>query len=150
MSSLFHDLAFFKNYDGVCVFHRGKPVGDEEDGSAFTELFERVLNAVLGDIIQGRCCFIENQYGRVFQEQTSDSDPLLLPAGKLNAPLSNVGIVAIGQARDEVVDLRFLRCLHNLFFCGIGPAVEDIVPNGSRKEEDILLDQTYGLPGMRA
>ena len=69
MSSLFHDLAFFKNYDGVCVFHRGKPVGDEEDGSAFTELFERVLNAVLGDIIQGRCCFIENQYGRVFRNK---------------------------------------------------------------------------------
>ena len=48
---------------------------------------------------------VEDQDARVLEDGAGDGDALLLAAGEFQAALADAGVVALGQAQDEVVHL---------------------------------------------
>ena len=97
-------------------------------------------------VIQRRGGFIQNQNRRVFQEYPGNGNALLLATGKPGTALAHVGIIAILQAHDKVVDVGILRRFLDLLLGGILFSISDVLPDGSRKDIHILLDNADGLP----
>ena len=48
-------------------------------------------------VVQGAGGLVQDQDGRVLQEDAGDGDALLLAAGELDAALTDIGVVAILQ-----------------------------------------------------
>ena len=139
VSPLHNALVFFHNQNGVGVFHGGEPVGDGNGGAAFGEGVQGMLDDHFAFVVQGRGGFVQNQDGRVFQENAGDGDPLFLSAGKLYAPLAHVGLKALFKIHDEVVGVGQLRRFHDFLVCGFRAAVANVFHDIGVKEVHVLL-----------
>lgn len=62
----------------------------------------------------GPCGLIQKQNGRILQERPGDSDSLLLAAAQPDTTLADLGVVAVREAQDAVMDLGSLRSGDNL------------------------------------
>ncbi len=71
--------------------------------------------------------FVEQQDRRRFQDRSGNGDALLLAAGELQPALPDLGLIAVGQSGDEVVDMRQVRRILDLRPRCAGLAVADIV-----------------------
>ena len=71
-------------------------MGHHQGGASLAQLVQSLLNQQLGGVIQGAGGLVQNENGRVFQEDTGDGDALLLPAGKTDSPLPHQGFVPLG------------------------------------------------------
>ena len=72
-----------------------------------------------------------------------------MPAGEHDAPLADIAVVAVGHLHDLVVDLGADGGLDNLRVRGIRAAVADVLADGAREEEDVLLDDPDIAPQAR-
>ncbi|MEZ5225297.1 MAG: hypothetical protein R2710_01090 [Acidimicrobiales bacterium] len=82
-----------------------EPVGDDDGGPLGEALFERSVDPLLDEHVDGARRIIEHEDLRVHQERTGDGDALALAAGQGASPFADDGVVALGQGRDEVVRL---------------------------------------------
>ena len=137
--------AVFQHEDQVGVADDGQAVGDDESRPALDELAERLADEVLGLSVDAGGRVVEDKDGRVDQQRAGDGHALLLAAGEGHAPLADPGIVAIGQALDEVVDLGRLGRGDDLFGGCLRRAVGDVVPDRARVEEHVLLRDAHVL-----
>ena len=101
--SLLDQLAVVQDEDQVGVADRGQPVGDHERGAALHQVLERVEDHGLGLGVDRGGRLVEDQDRRVLDEGARHADALALAARELCAPLAELGLVAVRQARDEVV-----------------------------------------------
>ena len=115
-------------------------MGDDQGRPAGRQLVEGVLDFRLRHGVQRGGRLVQNQDGRVFQEDTGNGDPLLLPAGKKRTPLAHVGVKAVGHGLNVIVDLRLLGRVDDLLHGGVRLAVADVFQNGVGKQEHVLLD----------
>ena len=81
----------------------GQIVLDRDDGFAGHEPFEAFHNERLGLGVQGRGGLVEDQKRRVLQKRPGDGQTLALAAGQVGALLAKDGVVALGQADDEIM-----------------------------------------------
>ena len=87
---------------------------------------------------------VQNEDGRVFQKYAGNGDALLLPAGKLDAALAHIGVVAAVQRRDELVRAGQLCGLLHLGAGGVRTPVEDVFVHGSAEQINVLLHDADG------
>src|SRR5437660_247429 len=73
---------------------------------------------------------VEDQDRRVAQDRARDRDALLLAAGEAVAALADHGVIAVGQARDQVVDARRARGLLELRVARVGTRETQVVAHG--------------------
>ena len=66
---------------------------------------ERRLDLALGVDVERRGRLVEDEDRRRLEHGAGDGDALLLAARELQAALADLGLVAVGQALDEVGDL---------------------------------------------
>ena len=85
-------------------------------------LVERLLHGALGLGVQRAGGLVEHQHRRVAQDRARDRDALLLAAGEAVAALADERVVAVGQRRDQVVDLRGARGVLDLLVGRVGLA----------------------------
>ena len=90
------------------------------------EAFQRLPNCLFGFDVERRCCFVENEQWRIFQEGASNRDPLALATRELHAAISNHRIEAPRQVFDEGSASRRRRRIPYLFVGGAGPTVADV------------------------
>ena len=74
-----------------------------------------------------------------------DTQPLLLAAGDVGAALSHLGVEAVGEGHDEVVGLGVLGRLDHLLLGGVGPAPQEVLPDGAGEEDVVLEHHTDAL-----
>ena len=95
-------------------------MGDHEGGAPGHRLGERELDALLGGGVDRGGGVVEDQHARVGDERARDRQALALAAGERDAALADLGVIALRQARDELVRLRAARGLFDLRASG-GP-----------------------------
>ena len=78
MRSRFDDPSFIQHDDPIGILDGGQSMGDDQCRSILHQFLQRILDAALRPGIQRRGRFVENQYGRILQERSTDSDPLAL------------------------------------------------------------------------
>ena len=140
MGSLFLNDSVGNGDNAGSRAYGGQAVGDDEGGSALGEVVKGSLNLGLGDGIQSGGCFVQNQDGGVFQENSGDGYPLLLPTGQEGASFAHIGVKAVRHGQDIVVDFSLLSGFVDFFFRGVGLAVTNVFKNGVGKEENVLLN----------
>ncbi|TKW51306.1 hypothetical protein CTA1_2384 [Colletotrichum tanaceti] len=98
------DLAVGHDEDDVGVLDGGEAVGDHDHGAAALCGVEDGLDAALGLAVEGAGGLVEQQQRGPADEGAGDGDALLLAAREGDAGVADLGVVALGQGGDEVVD----------------------------------------------
>ena len=78
MRAAFNDSAAIEHEDLVGAHYRGQSVRDNNRGSIKYQILERLLNQSFGRRVHTGGRFIENQYGRIFQQGARNAKPLFL------------------------------------------------------------------------
>ena len=94
---------------------------------------QRLHQVFLGFRVEGGCGFVEDQDARIAHESPGDGDALLLADGELAHACAELGVVAFGQGRDEVVGAGNSRHAFDLLNAGIRFTEADVVSNGVRE-----------------
>lgn len=76
----------------------------EQGGPALRQRKQAAEDLLLRAGVQRRRGFVAQQDGGVLEESTGEGDALLLPAAQLQAPLPDLGVVAVRKGEDAVVD----------------------------------------------
>src|SRR6266542_4970269 len=106
MAALLDDAAVAQHDDLIGAAYGEESMGDDQDGTPAGELGDRPLDELLVLDVDARGRFVQDEDGRVLQERAGDREPLLLAAGQARAAFADLGVVAIRERDDEVVDLR--------------------------------------------
>mgnify|MGYP000706986087 CR=1 FL=1 len=136
----FLDAVGTEDEDAVVVLDGGQAVGDGQRGAAVGQLFKALAHQDLALVVQSAGGLVQDQNGRVLQEDAGDGDALLLAAGELNAALTDVGVEAILQGEDEPLGTGQTGRFDDLLTGGTGLAVGDVVRHRAAEQIHVLLD----------
>ena len=92
------DRPLSEHEDLVGADDGGEPVRDHQRGAVLRHAVERVLDVLLGVAVERGGRLVEQQDRRRFEDRARDGDALLLAAGKLQAALADLGLVALRRA----------------------------------------------------
>ena len=111
MRAALDDRALVEHDDFIGVDDGREAMRDDQRGAAARDAVERVLDLALGEGIERRGRFVENEDGRIFQNGAGDGDALLFAAGEFQPALADLRFIAARRLFDEAVDLREARRL---------------------------------------
>ena len=134
------DGAVLDEDDLVGVGHGDQVVGDDHRGAAVHEAAQRLEDAAGRFGVEAGGGLVEEQDGRVADHGAGDGDALALPAGEHAAALADAGVVAVGQAQDEVVGVGGRGGGGDVLVGGVGAAPADVVGDGAVEDECLLED----------
>ena len=124
--------------DTVGALYRGQTVGDDQSGAPRHQAWQGLLDQVFALGIQGAGGLVQQQNGGIHQQRPGNGQALALTAGKPQAGLAQVGLVAVGQLLDKVVGMGGLGGGLHLGVAGAGFAVADIVRHRTEEQRRIL------------
>src|SRR5829696_983325 len=119
------------HYQAIGPADSTEPVGNDEGGSADQELAQRVFDQPLTFGVQAAGGLVQDQHRGVLQDGSRDRNPLPLPTRQLDPPLSYQGLVAFGQALDELMGVRSESRRLDLLPGRFGTGIRDILPDSS-------------------
>src|ERR1700744_3474322 len=134
------DVTVVENDDLVRVADGGQPVRDGDRGPAFGKGVERLLHGPFGLGVEGAGRLVQDQDARVPEQGPGDRDPLLLAAGEPVPAGADHGVVPVGQADDEVVDLGRAGRVLDLLVGGGGLGVAQVLPHRGVQQVGFLAD----------
>ena len=138
MGAALDDAAMVENHDAIGVHDRAQTVGDHEGGAALHQGVHAVLHQLFRAGVDGGSCLVQNHDGRIGHGRTGNGDQLPLTLGQTGAVAREHGVVAIGQAGDEVVGVCQLRRVDALFVSGIQLAVANVVHHRAGEQVGVL------------
>ena len=139
MRSALPDLSVHDDRDFIRIANGGEAVGHHQRRAAFAQFIQGMLDQDFRRIVQCAGRFVQDQDGRILEEDAGNAQSLLLSAGQLHAALADLRVIPVFEGHDVVMDIGTLGSLLDFLKCGIRPSVEDIVADGADKQEDILL-----------
>ena len=113
-------------------------MGDDDGGPARAQALEGVGDAGLAGRVQVAGGLVQDQQGRVGDPGPGEGDQLALPGGQQGAPLADLGVVAVGQAGDDLVGPDGAGGGLDLGPGRLGPAEADVVQDRAREQEPLL------------
>src|SRR5207253_2188621 len=145
VGAVLDDTAALDRDDAVGPPHRGKPVGDNENGAAFADPAHVVLDHALTLVVQGAGGLVEDQNAGVGHQGTGDRDALPLTAREAAASFADDGVVSLGKFEYELMRTGQGGCVDNPLHGHGGIGERDILGDRSI-EEHILLQDNANLP----
>jgi len=140
VSSALADLAVIDDQDLVGRPDGGQPVRDDQGGTSGQRCTQRALHGGLGLGVQVRGGLVKDHDRWPFQQQPRQRDPLLLAARKPVSTVADDGVEAVGQYRDQVLDLRRPARLGQLLLGCRWPGVGEVGPDGVVEHVRVLGD----------
>ena len=138
-----HDAPALHDGDAVGAAHRGRTVGDDQDGAPLHQGAQRLLDLGLGLGIGHGGGLVEQDDGGVQQDRAGDGDALLLAAGQGRVPPQD-GVVAARQGHDLLVDAGHAGGGAHLVQIGLGAPECDVLPHGGAQQLGVLEDEGDG------
>src|SRR5829696_1840665 len=146
VGALLDDPAAVDDQDPVGVDDGRQPVGDDQAGPALEGGGQGLLDVDLGLGVEVGGGLVEDDDGRVGQQQPGDGQALLLPARQPVAALADHRLPPLGQALDQVQDPGRPAGVLDLLQGGVGPGVAQVGPDGVVEQVRVLGDQADGGP----
>src|SRR5260370_28435579 len=103
MGAVLNEAPTLDRDDAVGPTHCGKPVGDNENGAAFTDPAHVVLNDALALVIERAGGFVEDQNAGIGHQGTGNRDTLPLTAREAAPSFADDRIVALGKFENELM-----------------------------------------------
>ena len=139
------DVVVLQDDNLVGVLDRADALGDDDDGGILQILVEGFADIGLGGRVHGGGGVVQNEHRRFAEHGPRNAQPLLLPAGDVDAPLFQPGVEPVGQVLDEVIGLGVPGRLNQRFLRGVRLAPQEIFPDGPG-EEDVVLQHHADAP----
>ena len=144
MRALFHDPSAVEHQNPVGIAHRGQPVRHDDAGAADQRIPQARQNPGLGVRIHRTERIVQHEHRRILRQCPGNGGSLLLAAGEIDTPLAQHGVVAIGQGRERLGELRDLR--YPLEPAVIRCAEQDVAPQGLAEEKRLLRHEPDRAP----
>ena len=145
MTAALDDPAVFEHEDPVGRDDGRQPVRDHERRAADERVGERVLDGELRLGVEVRRRLVEDDDRGVLQQHARDGQALLLAARHPVPALADQGVVAVGQAGDQVVDAGGPARLDQLGVGGVGTRVAQVRANGVVEQMRVLHHHADGV-----
>src|SRR5690606_30510910 len=134
VAALVYQPSAAKDEDAVGPANLAEAVGDQESGPTFHDAAHGALDLVFGRAVDGAGRVVEDEDPRIGQERASDGDALSLPPGEGDAPLADLGLVAIRQGGDELMGLGETSGLLDRLGAGLARRAEgNVLADGTRE-----------------
>src|SRR5438874_1471832 len=145
MRALLDDAPMIEHHQPIHARNRREAMRDGDHGLAGDQRAEALLDRGLDLAVERGGRLVEHQDRRVFQDHARDRDALALPAGKLDAALADLRLIAapslpVLQFEDELMRVRELRRRHDLGIDGARPAIADVVADRAVQQRGVLRD----------
>ena len=127
MATALDNAAVIDDEDLIGVAHGGQAVGDHDDGAPDRQAGQGQVDVALGGGIGLGGGLVQHEDGRVLEVGAGKSHPLPLAAREESSFLAQDGVVAVGQARDALVDAGGASRVLDLLARGPGPPQGDVV-----------------------
>src|SRR5215469_12469509 len=118
---------------------------DSQRGTILHQWLQSGLDQALRMGIKGTGRLVQNKNPRVFENNASDSNALLLTAGELVTALAHDSIVTVIKLHDTIMNSRCFGSRDHLFFCSIFTSVQQVFPDRGIEQVGFLSDDTYEL-----
>ena len=146
MGSLVHHPALVEQHHPVSEPDGGFSVRDHDHGATFDHLPHRAQDLAFHADVHRRGGVVQHQQVRFGQQCARQRDPLPLPAGQAEALLADLGVVALGQPGDEVVDRRDPADPLQLLVGGVGFPVREVVAQPAGQQHRFVEDHADPVP----
>src|SRR2546423_5014486 len=113
-------------------------MGDQDDGAFAHQPPDRLHDHCLRLVIDGARRLVQDQHRAVLQEGAGNGDALALAARELDAALTHLGVVPLGEPDDELVGVGRLRRRDHVTLAGPWPGVSNVLGDAGREEHRIL------------
>src|SRR5436309_3024875 len=100
---------------------------DNERGAALHQALHSTDDGVFRPRIDGTRWLVENEDRRVLEKGASERNALALATREAHATLTDLRLVSIRQANDELMSVREFRRFYDLLFTGLRPSVRDVL-----------------------
>src|SRR4029079_15138090 len=101
MSPTLHYFSSIEHEDLIRVNNRGKPVRNHEHRPSLEQSVHSYLYQPFRFCIERRCGFVQNENRRISKQGACNRESLPLSARQPRAPLTQHGMVSIGELFDE-------------------------------------------------
>src|SRR6266705_2825975 len=119
---------------------------DEEGGAVTQQRGQAGLHETFGLGVNAGGGFVEDEQARVGEQGPHEAEQLALAMAEQAPTLAYIGIIAVGQAHDEIVRPNGLRRGYDDRLADSGIAIAQIVAHGAAEEKRLLQDKTNLLP----
>ncbi len=133
-----HDPAAVQHDDPVGQVQGRAPVSHEQQGAARQAGAQGRMDRGLGRRVDRAGRVVQDQHAWIGQQGPGQRDPLPLPTGEGQPPLTDHRVVATVQRRDEAVGLGRPGGGLDLFVGRVRPAVRDVGPDSGGEQEALL------------
>ena len=113
-------------------------MGDDDARPPLHQRLERLLDRVFGDRVERARRLVEDQDLRILQNHARDREPLLLPAGELQAAVAHDGFITLGLVGNEVRKVRDIAGRVELLLGRVLLGIEQVVPDRAVEEIAVL------------
>jgi len=132
VAALFDDAAPVQDDEAVHCRDGGKAVRDGNHRFSCHQAVQAGLDGCFHFAIQRRGGFVQDEDGRVFEQDAGDGDTLPLPAGEFDTTFADLRVeagiaVAVGKTGNEVARFRLFDGTLQFFFGRVRATVEDVV-----------------------
>ena len=100
-----NDSSLMEYADLVGILHRGESVGDGDSGARLHQPFQGILHKPFALGVEGRCCLVENQNGRILQYGPRYADALALAARESSATVADACVESLLRSLNEIVGI---------------------------------------------
>ena len=122
-------------------------MGDRNGRAAFRQFAQRAREPHLGERVDRRRCFVEDQHVRAHQRRAQERHHLALAGGEGLAALAHLGVEPVGEAVDPVFELEPSNGVLQLVVGGVGFGETQVV--GDRVGEQERLLRHHGEPAAK-
>ena len=113
-------------------------MGDHEYRAPLHQLIHALLHDLLGAGVDRRGGLVQDHHGRIRHGGSRDGEELPLPLGEVCAVAVEHRVIAVRQARDEVVRAGEARGLTAFLVSCLQTPVADVLHDGARKQVRLL------------
>src|SRR5256885_17225086 len=117
------------------MLQRTQAMRNNERGAALHQALQSADDGLFRPSIDGTRWLVENEDGRVLEKSAGERDALALAARQAHATLTDLRLVSVRQASDELMRVRQLRRFDDLLDTGLRPSVCDVLGDGGCKGE---------------
>ena len=142
------DAPVVEGEDAVGADHARQAMREDQRRAPLHEPVERLLDHRLALRVHRRERLVQDQDGRISQERPRDGDALALAAGEPHPALAHDGLIALGQARDELLRIGGARGRGQLGRRRVGLAHAQVVLHGAVEEVGVLAHHRDEAPEL--
>ena len=121
------------------MLDRAQSVCNRHGSPRLHEPLQGILYQPLTLRVQGRRRLVQDQYRWVLQDRPRNTHALSLSATQSATPVSDIRVKSLFTLHDKLIRIRNLRCLLNLFLCGMLHTERDIIPKRIIKQDCLLV-----------